>query len=65
VPDGAPNPARCIHGYAVRDDDPTVQECIDRQKQLAWLDEMERIEQEVFPDARPRSEVVVEISSDE
>jgi len=29
--------------------------------QLAWMEEMERIEQEVFPDARPRSEVVVEV----
>lgn len=27
--------------------------------QLAWMEEMERIEQEVFPDARPRSEVIV------
>lgn len=27
--------------------------------QLAWLEEMERIEQEVFPDARPRGEVVI------
>jgi hypothetical protein len=46
------------------DDDPTVQECIDRQKQLAWMQAMERVEQEVFPDARPRSEVVVEVRDD-
>jgi hypothetical protein len=31
------------------------------RKQLAWMEEMERIEQEVFPDARPRSEVIVEV----
>lgn len=31
------------------------------RKQLAWMEQMERIEQEVFPDACPRSEVIVEV----
>lgn len=41
-----------------------AEECSDPRcacHQLAWLEEMERIEQEVFPDARPRSEVIVEV----
>jgi hypothetical protein len=37
----------------------------DTRKQLAWMEEMERIEQEVFPDARPRSEVIVEVERPE
>ncbi len=32
--------------------------------QLAWMDQMERIEQEIFPDARPRSEVIVEVQTE-
>lgn len=39
-------------------------ECADPKcacHQLAWMEEMERIEREVFPDSRPRSEVIVEI----
>lgn len=38
------------------------QECDDPKcacHQLAWMGEMERVEQEVFPDARPRGEVTV------
>lgn len=34
------------------------------RKQLAWMDEMERVDQELFPDAQPRSEVVVEVERD-
>lgn len=34
-------------------------------RQLAHLEEMERIEREVFPDARPRSEVLVEVEPKE
>jgi hypothetical protein len=39
-----------------------VEECDDPTcscHQLAWMEKMERAEREVFPDARPRSEVVV------
>ena len=32
---------------------------LDAGRQLRWLEEMERVEREVFPDSRPRSEVVV------
>lgn len=31
------------------------------RKQLAWMEKMEAIEREVFPDSHPRSEVVVEV----
>jgi hypothetical protein len=34
----------------------------DASGQLAWLEYMERVEQEVFPDARPRSEIEVVIT---
>jgi hypothetical protein len=31
------------------------------RKQLEWMQYMERLEQECFPDARPRSEVIVRL----
>jgi predicted DNA-binding protein YlxM (UPF0122 family) len=36
-------------------------ERVHAKQQLDWMDEMERTEQEVFPDSRPRSEVIVEL----
>jgi hypothetical protein len=42
-------------------DDPKCA-CHGAAEQLAWMEEMERIEQEIFPDARPRSEVIVQVA---
>jgi hypothetical protein len=45
----------------------STKECDDPKcacHQLAWMEEMERIEQEAFPDARPRSEITVEVEDE-